>query len=120
MTKSRLLWPPSTGVKPIPLFNSALCSSFNDEIADCGASPTRLVECPRLVGERLAKEFPSLEIVVRNSYEGIEEDLRDAGVIFTLSLRPGNLLSPANCVGFTPRQPQFINYCSRNRSRVTW
>jgi phosphoglycerate dehydrogenase-like enzyme len=43
---------------------------------------------PGWFGERLAKEFPSLEIVIRNSYEGIEEHLREAEVIFTLSLRP--------------------------------
>src|SRR5579864_1441661 len=43
---------------------------------------------PDWFGERLAREFPSLEIVIRNSYEGIEEHLREAEVIFTLSLRP--------------------------------
>ena len=43
---------------------------------------------PGWFGERLAKEFPSLEIVIRNSYEGIEEHLREAEIIFTLSLRP--------------------------------
>ena len=41
--------------------------------------------------ERLAAEFPHLEIVQRNSYEGIEEHLRDAEVIFTISLRPEQL-----------------------------
>jgi phosphoglycerate dehydrogenase-like enzyme len=38
--------------------------------------------------ERLAADFPQLEIVQRNSYEGVEEHLRDAEVIFTISLRP--------------------------------
>ena len=41
--------------------------------------------------ERLATDFPHLEIVQRNSYEGVEEDLRDAEVIFTISLRPEQL-----------------------------
>jgi phosphoglycerate dehydrogenase-like enzyme len=41
--------------------------------------------------ERLGAEFPRLEIVVRNNYHGIEEHLRDAEVLFTLSLRPGQL-----------------------------
>lgn len=41
--------------------------------------------------ERLAADFPQLEIVHRSSYEGIEEHLRDAEVIFTISLRPEQL-----------------------------
>jgi phosphoglycerate dehydrogenase-like enzyme len=43
---------------------------------------------PAWFGQRLAKEFPQLEITVRNSYVGIEPDLCDAEVIFTISLRP--------------------------------
>ena len=43
---------------------------------------------PEWFGARLAEEFPHLMIVQRNSYEGIEEHLRDAEVIFTISLRP--------------------------------
>ncbi|MGB8065255.1 MAG: D-2-hydroxyacid dehydrogenase [Candidatus Sulfotelmatobacter sp.] len=38
--------------------------------------------------ERLAADFPHLEIVQRSSYEGVAEDLHDAEVIFTISLRP--------------------------------
>ena len=41
--------------------------------------------------ERLAADFPHLEIVQRSRYEGIEEHLRDAEVIFTISLRSEQL-----------------------------
>lgn len=44
---------------------------------------------PAWFGERLAKEFPHLQIAQRNSYAGIEEELPDAEIIFTISLRPG-------------------------------
>jgi phosphoglycerate dehydrogenase-like enzyme len=47
-----------------------------------------LWQVPAWFGERLAKEFPQLQIVQRDSYEGIEEHLRDAEVVFTISLRP--------------------------------
>ena len=43
---------------------------------------------PAWFGERLSQEFPQLQITHRDSYEGIEEDLRDAEIIFTISLRP--------------------------------
>jgi len=43
---------------------------------------------PEWFGRRLATDFPQLQIILRNSYAGIEQDLRDAEVIFTLSLRP--------------------------------
>lgn len=43
---------------------------------------------PPWFGKRLGQEFPQLEVVQRNSYDGIEKDLRDAEVAFTLSLRP--------------------------------
>ena len=43
---------------------------------------------PSWFGERLAQEFPQLQITQRTSYDGIEEDLRDAEIIFTISLRP--------------------------------
>lgn len=46
---------------------------------------------PPWFGERLARDFPQLEIILRNSYEGIEEHLRDAEIIFTISLRPEQL-----------------------------
>src|SRR6266496_824716 len=43
---------------------------------------------PSWFGEKLGQEFPQLEIVQRTSYVGIEADLRNAEVIFTISLRP--------------------------------
>ena len=43
---------------------------------------------PAWFGERLAQEFPSLELVQRDTYEGVEPDLRDAEILFTISLRP--------------------------------
>jgi phosphoglycerate dehydrogenase-like enzyme len=43
---------------------------------------------PEWFGARLAEEFPQITVVQRNSYEGIEEHLRDAEIIFTMSLRP--------------------------------
>jgi phosphoglycerate dehydrogenase-like enzyme len=43
---------------------------------------------PAWFGERLAQEFPQLQIAQRTSYDGIEEDLRDAEIIFTIALRP--------------------------------
>lgn len=43
---------------------------------------------PAWFGQRLAEEFPQLNIEERNSYEGVEEYLRDSEIIFTLSLRP--------------------------------
>ncbi|HUO26006.1 MAG TPA: D-2-hydroxyacid dehydrogenase [Candidatus Aquilonibacter sp.] len=41
--------------------------------------------------QKLAEQFPQIEIAHRTSYEGIEERLRDAEVIFTISLRPEQL-----------------------------
>lgn len=46
---------------------------------------------PSCFVERLAADFPQLEIVSRSSYEGVEDHLRDAEVIFTISLRPEQL-----------------------------
>lgn len=43
---------------------------------------------PPWFGERLRREFPDLKVVQRDSYDGIEQELRDAEVIFTISLRP--------------------------------
>lgn len=47
-----------------------------------------LWKVPVWFGERLASDFPQLEIVLRDSYDGVEEHLRDADVLFTISLRP--------------------------------
>ena len=43
---------------------------------------------PAWFGEKLTREFPQLQIVQRKSYDGIEPDLREAEIIFTISLRP--------------------------------
>lgn len=43
---------------------------------------------PAWFGERLGLEFPAVRVVQRKSYERIENELRDAEVIFTISLRP--------------------------------
>src|SRR5277367_3361555 len=43
---------------------------------------------PAWVGERLVAEFPQVQVVLRDTYEGIDPDLRDAEIIFTISLRP--------------------------------
>jgi len=43
---------------------------------------------PAWFAERMAEEFPQVEIVRRDSYDGIEEYLREAEIIFTISLRP--------------------------------
>ena len=46
-----------------------------------------LWNAPPWFGERLRREF-CVEVVQRNSYEGIETELQSAEVMFTLSLRP--------------------------------
>jgi len=46
-----------------------------------------LWNAPAWFGERLRREF-CVDVVQRNSYEGIETELQDAEVMFTLSLRP--------------------------------
>jgi phosphoglycerate dehydrogenase-like enzyme len=51
---------------------------------------------PAWFGQRLAEEFPQLQIALRNSYEGVEHDLRDAEVIFTISLRAEQFLGARN------------------------
>ena len=43
---------------------------------------------PAWFGQRLLQEFPQLQVTQRDNYEGIEEDLREAEIIFTISLRP--------------------------------
>lgn len=43
---------------------------------------------PKWFGERLHNEFQQLEIVQRSNYDHVEQYLRDAEVMFTLSLRP--------------------------------
>ena len=43
---------------------------------------------PLWFAERLRKEFAPLEVVRLASYEGVEEEIRDAEVVITWSLRP--------------------------------
>ncbi|MGZ4873473.1 MAG: D-2-hydroxyacid dehydrogenase [Candidatus Angelobacter sp.] len=43
---------------------------------------------PEWFGQQLSQEFPKLQITQRNSYERVEEDLREVEILFTLSLRP--------------------------------
>ena len=47
-----------------------------------------LWKLPPWFGERLAQQFPGLQIAHRDSYERIEAELRDAEVVFTISVRP--------------------------------
>lgn len=46
---------------------------------------------PSWFGERLSRDFPQLQITQRDNYDGVEEDLRDAEILFTISLRPQQL-----------------------------
>ena len=46
---------------------------------------------PAWFAQRVSQEFPQLQITLRDSYDGIEETLREAEVIFTISLRPEQL-----------------------------
>jgi phosphoglycerate dehydrogenase-like enzyme len=43
---------------------------------------------PAWFGQRLSEEFPQLQITQRDNYDGVEKDLREAEIVFTLSLRP--------------------------------
>jgi phosphoglycerate dehydrogenase-like enzyme len=51
---------------------------------------------PAWFGQRLSEEFPQLQITQRDSYEGIKEDLREAEIIFTISLRPEQFAAAQN------------------------
>lgn len=55
-----------------------------------------LWQVPQWFSQRLAQDFPALQIVHRDNYEGIEDDLRDAEIIFTISLRPEQLALTRN------------------------
>jgi phosphoglycerate dehydrogenase-like enzyme len=55
-----------------------------------------LWQVPQWFSQRLAQDFPTLEIAHRNSYEGIDDDLRSAEIIFTISLRPEQLAHTRN------------------------
>lgn len=43
---------------------------------------------PAWFGQKLKQQFPELEIIQRSTFDGIEDHLRDAEVVFTLALRP--------------------------------
>jgi phosphoglycerate dehydrogenase-like enzyme len=47
-----------------------------------------LWNAPAWFAERLRKEFPALEIVHLDHYEGVEEHLLDAEILFAFSIRP--------------------------------
>jgi len=51
---------------------------------------------PPWFGERLSQEFPQLQITQRTSYDGIERDLREAEIIFTISLRSEQFAATRN------------------------
>lgn len=46
-----------------------------------------LWNAPAWFAERLAQEFPQLRIIKRDNYDGVEEYLREAEILFTISLR---------------------------------
>jgi phosphoglycerate dehydrogenase-like enzyme len=43
---------------------------------------------PAWFGKRLSEVFPQMQITQRDNYEGIDDDLREAEILFTISLRP--------------------------------
>src|SRR5437764_11191773 len=51
-----------------------------------------LWNAPPWLPERIRRDFPAVNVIHRSTYEGIEEDLRDAEVVVTLSLRPEQFL----------------------------
>jgi phosphoglycerate dehydrogenase-like enzyme len=55
-----------------------------------------LWQVPQWFSQRLAQDFPALQIAHRDSYEGIERDLREAEIIFTISLRAEQLALAQN------------------------
>jgi phosphoglycerate dehydrogenase-like enzyme len=50
-----------------------------------------LWNAPAWLPDRLRKDFPQLEIAHRNSYEGVEDDLRETEVLIAWSVRPEQL-----------------------------
>ena len=50
-----------------------------------------LWNAPKWFGERLAQEFAQLQITQRDSYDGLDEELRDTEIIFSTSVRPEQL-----------------------------
>jgi hypothetical protein len=67
-----------------------------------------LWNAPGWFAPRLRSEFPEIEIVHSESYDGIEDDLASAEVFFTFLLRP---LQRRNCAGFMLLPRLCINCC---------
>ncbi len=53
--------------------------------------PFELWNSPAWLASRIHEDFPTIEAVQRSSYDGIEDDLRDAEVVIAWSLRPEQL-----------------------------
>ncbi|MGA9978966.1 MAG: D-2-hydroxyacid dehydrogenase [Candidatus Sulfotelmatobacter sp.] len=53
--------------------------------------PLDLWNVPAWFPEKLRQNFPQVEITNRNNYDGIEQKLRDAEIMFAFSLRPEQL-----------------------------
>jgi phosphoglycerate dehydrogenase-like enzyme len=53
--------------------------------------PLELWNVPAWFPEKLRQNFPQVEVTNRNNYDGIEQDLRDAEIMFAFSLRPEQL-----------------------------
>jgi phosphoglycerate dehydrogenase-like enzyme len=51
---------------------------------------------PQWFSEKLTQEFPQLEIVHLDSYDGAEDHLRQSEIVFTISLRPDQLAAAIN------------------------
>ena len=56
-----------------------------------------LWNAPAWFAQRLGHDFPQLQIISLDSYEGVEEHLRDAEIVISWSLRPEQL-SEAKCL----------------------
>src|SRR5206468_5507436 len=67
---------------------SRLCLNSEHESPPVVHHRFDLWKLPAWFGQRLAQQYPDLQSVQRDSYEGIETHLRDAEAVFTISLRP--------------------------------
>ena len=55
--------------------------------------PLELWNVPAWFPEKVQQNFPELRVKHRNNYHGIEQDLRDAEILFAFSLRPEQFTS---------------------------
>jgi hypothetical protein len=95
-------------------------SAQDDSIATDNVMPMNLLivvhhrfglwRVPAWFGERLSQEFPKLQIHQHDSYEGIEEDLREAEILFTLSLRPEQFAVALKYGGFMRHRRRCISF----------